>query len=83
MRFTQRQIREATGLGHTWVKAMVHFLVDYEYLETVAGGGQRTKSWYTLRSDEKIFHADLSMIPAPGELSNFLKQKEKLVKLGH
>jgi hypothetical protein len=68
LRFTQRQVREATGLGHTWVKAMMHFLIDYEYLEVAAGGGQRTKTWYSLRSDENIIHADLSMIPAPEHL---------------
>lgn len=75
LRFTQRQIREATGLGHTWVKAMAHILVDYEYLEVAAGGGQRSKAWYSLRGDEGILPQDLSMIPSPSELSNFLKEK--------
>ena len=73
--FTQRQIREATGLGHTWVKAMAHYLVDYEYLEVVLGGGQRSKAWYSLRGDETIVPADLSMIPAPGELNAFMQKK--------
>ncbi len=66
--FTQRQIREATGLSHTWVKANVKKLVEYEYLE-LARGGQRSKSYYRLRSDEAIAKADLSMIPTPAELT--------------
>ena len=69
LRFTQRQIRDATGLGHTWVKAMIRFLVDYEYVEQVGGGGQRSKAWYSLRSDEEIRRADLSMIPSPADLA--------------
>ena len=77
IRFTRRQIREATSLGHTWIKAIVPLLVDYEYLEQVGGDGQRSKAWYSLRSDEGIVHADLSMIPAPEELyrQNGLKMK--------
>jgi hypothetical protein len=77
IRFTQRQIREETGLGHTWVKAMIHVLVDYEYLEAAAGGGQRSKGWYSLRSDDGILPANLSMIPSPDALSAFLKKNRK------
>lgn len=76
LRFTQRQIRETTGLGHTWVKAMVHVLVDYEYLEVVSGGGQRSKAWYSLRGDEGILPANLSMIPSPEELSAIFKKNK-------
>jgi len=74
-RFTQRQIREATGLGHSWTAAMLKVLVDWEYVEQAAGGGQRSKAWYSLRSDENIIHADLSMIPAPKELNALLSAK--------
>jgi hypothetical protein len=74
LRFTQRQVREATGLGHTWVKAMARLLVDYEYLEVAQGGGQRSKAWYNLRGDEGIPRADLTMIPAPSELSSRMKK---------
>jgi len=80
MRFTRRHIREATGLGHTWIKAMVPLLVDYEYLEQVSGDGQRSKAWYSLRSDEGIVHADLSMIPPPEEL---LRQNGRKMETGH
>jgi DNA-binding MarR family transcriptional regulator len=63
--FTQRQIREAAGLGHTWVKANMRKLVEYEYLEIAKGGGERAKAYYRLRADEDILNIDLSMIPTP------------------
>jgi hypothetical protein len=72
LRFTQRQVREATGLGHSWTKEMLRLLTDYDYLEQVAGGGQRSKAWYSLRGDEGLPHADLSMIPDPATLDGFL-----------
>jgi energy-coupling factor transporter ATP-binding protein EcfA2 len=62
--FTQRQVRETTGLGHTWVKANIKKLVDYEYLDA-CGGGERRKTYYRLKADEGIAAADFSMIPSP------------------
>jgi hypothetical protein len=63
LRFTQRQIREATGLGHTWVKAQIKLLCDYEYLDV--DGRERQKSYYRLAADGSIAQVDLSMIPTP------------------
>jgi energy-coupling factor transporter ATP-binding protein EcfA2 len=63
--FTQRQIREATGLSHTWVQMNLRHLVSYEYLELVRGGAARTCGYYRLRADEDILTLDLSMIPTP------------------
>jgi hypothetical protein len=63
--FTQRQVREATGLGHTWVKGNLRLLVDYEYVVQVGGAGARSKAVYRLRADEDVVKADLSMIPTP------------------
>jgi len=62
--FTQRQVREVTGLGHTWVKANLRQLLDYEYVELKHGGNERSKGVYRLRSDEEVASADLSMIPS-------------------
>ena len=67
--FTQRQVREATGLSHTWVQASLRQLVDYEYLVQVGGRGPRSKGVYKLRGDEGIVGADLSMIPSPEEMA--------------
>jgi energy-coupling factor transporter ATP-binding protein EcfA2 len=69
--FTQRQIREATGLGHTWVKANIKKLVEYDYLE--GKGGERRKTYYRLKADEDIPVANLSMIPAPEAIDMAIK----------
>jgi hypothetical protein len=70
--FTQRQVRETTGLGHTWVKANMKKLVEYEYLDA-RGGGQRRKTYYRLKADESIPAADFSMIPAPAAVERSMK----------
>jgi hypothetical protein len=84
LRFTQRQVREATRLGHTWVKANMRLLADYEYLEAV--GRERQKTYYSLSSDVGITEADLSMIPAPERMASILagpeKKADKLGELG-
>ena len=80
LRFTQREIRETTGLSHTWVKANVKTLVEYEYLE--ADGRERQKTYYRLASDGGIVEADLSMIPSPQEMATRKKTISKLGKLG-
>ena len=40
--FTQRQVREITGLGHTWVKQSLRQLVDYDYLSDRAAAVERS-----------------------------------------
>jgi len=82
LRFTQRQIREATGLSHTWIQAMMKFLVDYEYVELVQGGGARSKGSYALRADEGIVAADITMIPSPAQVAA-LPGKNKKLATGH
>lgn len=71
--FTQRQIREATGLGHSWLAASLRLLVDYEYVKQT-GGGMRSKGYYRLRGEDGIAAADLSMIPSPQEIEKKLQQ---------
>jgi len=78
LRFTQRQVREATGLGHTWTQVMLRFLVDYDYVEIVQGGGARSKAYYTIRNDEDIVTTDLSMIPSPARMAGMAGFKSKL-----
>jgi len=69
--FTQRQIREATGLGHSWLAGCLRQLVDYEYVRQT-GGGNRSKGYYRLRGEDGIAPADLSMIPSPEEMAKKL-----------
>jgi hypothetical protein len=72
--FTQRQVREATGLGHTWVKANMRRLAEYEYLEVAHGGGERSKAYYRLKADEDIRSVDLSMIPTPEAMAKRVRR---------
>jgi len=76
--FTQRQVREMTGLGHTWVKEALRKLVDYDHVAIARGGGERSRAFYRLRSDEALAGVDLSMIPAPEDM----KKKLELGNLG-
>jgi hypothetical protein len=74
--FTQRQVREYTGLGQTWIKQALRQLVDYEYLSIARGGGERTRAFYRLRSDESIGEADLSMIPSPQAMAELVAREK-------
>jgi len=75
--FTQRQVREATGLGHTWVKHNLRQLVDYEYITVAKGGNERSKAFYRVRSDEDIQKADLSMIPTPQVMRTLMQEGKR------
>jgi hypothetical protein len=61
---TQRQIREYTGLTHTWVRMNLRQLVEYEYV-SIRGGSERTRGFYRLKEDVSLTATDLSMIPSP------------------
>jgi len=74
--FTQRQIREATGLSHTWVKYALRQLVDYEHITIAKGGAERSRAFYRLRDDAGIAQVDLSMIPTPDEMSRKLAERK-------
>jgi hypothetical protein len=66
-------VRESTGLGHTWVKANLRQLVDFEYILVAKGGNERSKAFYRLRADEDIVRADLSMIPTPAVMRTLME----------
>jgi hypothetical protein len=74
--FTQRQVREFTSLGHTWIKQALRQLVDYDYLSIARGGGERTRAFYRLRDDAEIQALDLSMIPTPQAMAEKLTPKK-------
>jgi energy-coupling factor transporter ATP-binding protein EcfA2 len=80
--FTQRQVREFTALGHTWIKQALRQLVEYEYLSIARGGSERTRAFYRIREDAAIAEMDLSMIPSPEAMAEKIKLG-KLVKSGH
>ncbi len=73
---TQRQIREVTGLTHTWVRQNIRQLVEYEYLTVTRGGGERSKGFYRLKEDAEISRTDLSMIPTPEAMRRLIREKK-------
>jgi len=75
--FTQRQVREWTGLSHTWVKYAIRQLVDYEHITIAKGGAERSRAFYRLREDACIAQVDLSMIPTPEAMERKLKAAKK------
>lgn len=66
--FTQRQVREATGLGHTWIKQNLRVLVEYEYVSLSAGGTARSRGYYRLRPAPGAGGL-LERIPRPEDLA--------------
>jgi len=66
--FTQREIRELTGLNHNFVKINLRILLEYEYIFLTRGGERRTRGVYRLKEDEGIKELDLSIIPKPEEI---------------
>jgi len=79
--FTQREIRETSGLGQTWIKEQIRVLLDYEYILCIRGGRERSKGIYRLRSDAEIERLNLSMIPSPERIKEIMVS-EKLGELG-
>jgi hypothetical protein len=70
--FTQREVREKTGLGQTWVKLNLRHLVDFEYIEMVRGGSQRTRGFYRIKEDEEITKLNLDMVPTAEDMKKKL-----------
>jgi len=71
--FTQREIRETTDYGQSWIKQNLRILVDFEYIVLVRGGGVRSKGVYRIREDEEIGKLNLSAIPTPDEIAIKMK----------
>jgi len=74
---TQRQIRESSGLAQTWVRTNLRQLLDYEYLVSTRGGGERSKGFYRLKEDAEIQKADFSMIPSPEAMEQLFHTPKK------
>lgn len=79
--FTQREIRETSGYGQTWVKKQTKILVDYEYLIVVKGGTSRQKGFYRLVENKPLEELNLSVIPTPEKIRE--KYLRKLGTTGH
>lgn len=75
--FTQRDIREYTNLGQSWIKQHLRILLDYEYLIVIKGGTERSKGFYRIRALDSIQKLDLSMIPTPEQMKAFVPGAER------
>jgi len=73
---SQREIREHTGLGHSWVKMHVRLLVEYEYLIVERAHGRGSRAVYRLREDAPISEITFSMIPTREELEGRVRDRE-------
>ncbi len=74
--FTQRDVRELTGMSQSFVKQNLRILVDFEFVRLLRGGQERTKGFYRLTSTESIKGIDLSVIPTPDEVGKKLQNPQ-------
>ena len=73
--FIQKQIREATQMGHEFVKKHLRFLASFEYVEVTGGRRHGTRYAYRLREDKPVEEMDVSMITTPDELERLLEEE--------
>jgi DNA-binding MarR family transcriptional regulator len=72
--FSQRDIREHTGFGQSWIKQHLRTLVEYEYVLIARGNRNGYRNTYTLRADEPLQQVNASCILSPGELEKQMKK---------
>jgi hypothetical protein len=72
--FTQREIREETGFGQSWIRENLRVLVEFEYVSRVRGGVRGERGFYRLKADEDIKKLNFSMIPTPDDMRNKLQK---------
>ena len=66
--FTQREIREMTGFGHSWIKQNLSILVEFEYISLIRGNNRGERYFYRLKEDKAVSNLNLSMIPTAEEI---------------
>jgi len=72
--FTQREIREATGFGQSWIKQNLRIIVDFEYIKLLRGKNRGERFVYQLKEDKDIQNINLSMIPTPEQMDKILQE---------
>jgi len=68
--FSQRDIREHTGYGQSWIKQHLRRLTEYEYVLRLKGGKRGERGAYRLQADEKLASFNFSMIPDPEKIKS-------------
>jgi hypothetical protein len=76
---TQRQLREFSGLGHSFIKQHVKLLVDYEYILKHGGSMRGSRSYYTLRKDESLDRVKELSLPTGEEIRQKMNNNNQTV----
>ena len=80
--FTQREIREYTGYGQSWIRENMRRLVEYEYVLPASSRNRGERWLYRLKADEEIATVNLSVVPDPEEIRKKLQTKVSKVSTG-
>jgi DNA primase len=75
--FTQREIREQTGCGQSWIRENMRKLVEYEYVSVQRNLKRGERGSYRLKDDSEMEKIDLSMIPAPEAMEQLIFKNRK------
>jgi hypothetical protein len=70
--FTQREIREHTSFGQSWIRENLRKLVEYEYVSVHRSLKRGERGSYRLKDDAEIEKINLSMIPTPGDMEKLI-----------
>jgi hypothetical protein len=70
--FTQREIREQTSFGQSWIRENLRKLVEYEYVSIQRSMKRGERGSYRLRDDAEIEKINLSMIPTPDDMEKII-----------
>lgn len=75
--FSQRDVREFTGYGQSFIKQNLRLLVEYEYLNRVRGGTAKgSRGFYRLKADEEMIKLDLSMLVSGETIKKALEERK-------
>ena len=81
--FTQREIRQLSGYGQSWLRENLRKLVEYEYITVQRGPRRGERGSYRIKEYSEIEKIDLSMIPTPDMMNILLSSKKQSEQSGH
>ena len=74
--FTQREIREQTNFGQSWIRENLRKLAEYEYISIQRSLKRGERGSYRLRDDAEIEKINLTMIPTPDDMEKLIEGKK-------
>jgi hypothetical protein len=78
--FTQREIRQLSGYGQSWLRDNLRKLVEYEYIVVQRGMRRGERGSYRIKDDTEIEKIDFSMIPTPAEMEELISAKSAPIR---